>query len=241
MLYLSRRLKKILILFIVFTLTGCTAEYNLTINDTKDVIESLNVVETNKELFEKKYEELSGSSPKEYLETNLKWPTPVDYNTETNPLEPTKIQGASYYNKKNISTSLKLGINYNYNFTSSNYKNSNILNSCYDYKYDIIKDVVTFKTEGDIKCFDEYPLLEEVHFNLKTTCHVINSNADVKGNERYTWKIKKDNKKSINFSIDCGKKKNIKVPFAIMVPIYIVLVGIGILILKISYRINNRF
>lgn len=240
MLCIFSRLKKLILVFIILFITGCNAEYNMTINDIKDIKESLDIIENNKELFDKNTEELSGSTLKEYLETNLKWPTPIYIDSETNPIEPTKIDGVSYYNKKDISTSTKLGINYSHNFNMDDYSNSNIMNTCYNYDYKIINNVFTFKTTSEFRCFEKYPLLEKVTFNLNTKCHVINNNADSIEKNKYIWNITKENKKSISFSIDCSEKKEIKLPFAIVVPIYILLVGLGILILKISYKFNNK-
>ena len=54
MLCVFNKLKKIYILIFILIITGCSAEYNVTINDVKDVNESLNVTEENKELLDKK-------------------------------------------------------------------------------------------------------------------------------------------------------------------------------------------
>ena len=241
MLHISNRLKKFILVVVVLFITGCSAEYNMTINNTKDIEESLNIVENNKELFDKQAEEISNSTLNEYLETNLKWPTPIYIDSITNPIEPTKIDGVTYYDKKNISTSSQLGINYSYKFNNTDYTNSNIVNNCYNFEYKIMNNVFTFKTTSEFKCFEKYPLLSDVTFNLNTKCHVIDSNADTIKKGKYTWNIDKENKKSISFSIDCSEKKETKIPFIIIVPIYVLLVVAGIFILKISYKVKNKF
>lgn len=235
-----RLFKRLNILLVILLLTGCSAEYSITINSIEDINESLNIIEKDKSKFDVKNEQLYNSTLRQYLDTNMKWPTPVFIDQVENPIEPTKIEGIVYYNKKNISNSSKLEINYNYNFNNNNYKESNILNTCYEYDYEVINNVFTFKTTSDFKCFEKYPLLENIDFILNTTCNVISSDADSKTDNKFTWNIKSRDKK-INFSLDCSKKKNIKIPFSFVLPFYFALIGIGIIILKISYKISNKF
>lgn len=232
--------KRLVFIFVILLVTGCTAEYNITINDVKDIKESLDIIETDKTKFDEKNEQLYNSTLREYLNTNLKWPTPVFNDSEENPLEPTKIKGVKYYEKTDISSSLKLGLRYEYGFNDKEYKKSNILNKCYGYDYEIINNVFTFKTTSDFMCFDKYKLLESVNFNLNTTCNVISSDADIKNKNNFIWKIT-NKEKQINFSIDCSKKKSkIKVPFTIILPIYFILIGIGVVILRLSYKFKNK-
>lgn len=240
MLCVFNRLKKILVILLVLTLTGCTASYSITINDMNDVRESLDVKEDNKDLFDKKSDELSGSTFREYLETDLKWPTPIDKNSEINPLEPIKIEGISYYNKKNISSDSQLGIRYSYNFKTKDFINSNVLNICYEYKYNISDNIATFETTSNFKCFEDYPLLESVKFNLNSKCQ-IESNASVKNEGIHIWNIEKKGNQRIKFTIDCNpKKENFKIPFSVVIPIYALLIGLVILFLKASYKIHNK-
>ena len=97
MLHISKRLS---ILLLIFLVTGCKADYSITINDPKDVNESLNIIETDSTLFDRKYEEFYNSTLREYVDTNIKWPTPIYIDSDENPIEPTQIEGVLYYNKK---------------------------------------------------------------------------------------------------------------------------------------------
>ena len=245
MLYLSNRIKKIILIISIIILTGCSAKYDITINDTKSIEESLNVTENNTELFDKKYEQLYDATLKEYLNTNLNWPTPIYYDAQENPIEPTKIEGIDYYKKKDLSTEKILSINFNNRFNHENYNKSNIINTCYDFNYEKINNVITFKTTSNFKCFEKYELLDDVEINLNTNCHVINSNADIIYKTRYIWRISKRNSdKKINFSLDCTPKKTEKNTTSykgiLVIVVYFIFVLLGMLMLGISYKIKNK-
>ena len=82
-------------------------------------------------------------------------------------------------------------------------------------------------------------MLKEANFILNTRCNVIDSNADEKQTNKYIWIITRD--KQIKFSIDCNEKKSKEdIPATILLPIYLLLIGIGIIILKISYKFKNK-
>lgn len=211
MLRLFKKLKFLLLLIIIFT-TGCTAKYSLTIDNIQNINEKLDVIEENKEIFNKKNSNLYNSTPEEYLETNLKWPTPAYIGYEVNPYEPIKIDGIDYYTKSNITNFKQVGIRYSFNYYSSNYLKSNVLNECYDTEVLIQNNVLTFKTLGEFKCFDKYKNLDEVEVSVSTKCEMINHNSKEQNNS-YNWNITKENykKQQIEFKLDCTqipKKKN---------------------------------
>ena len=239
MLYLFNRLKKYIFLFLVLLLSGCTATYDVNINDSNDIIESLNITEDDISKFNESNELLHNATYSEYLNTNLNWPTPAYNKSETNPIEPKKIDGVEYYNKSNISTNKLLGINFKYKFKKNNYSESNIINSCFDIEYSIYGEKIFFKA-SNFKCFNEYPLLDNAAINLNTSCKVNEINSDYRDNQKYTWNIKKNEDKSILFSLDCKKIKKIDIPSTTIFPIYFLIVLLIILLLKVLYKLNNK-
>ena len=247
MLHLFSRLKKYLVLIMIILLTGCTAEYNVTINDTSHIQESLDVIETDSSLFDIKNSSLYNSTLREYLQTDLKWPTPALIDSETNPIEPTKIDGVSYYNKTDESASDALKINYKYQFNTDLFMKSKILRTCYNYEVDVKDNVLNFKTIDSLNCFEDYPLLESAKFSLKTSCKIVESNADLENGNTLTWDITKDNysKKNIAFNLDCSKKtpkKNYKQEISIILLCFgytAIILGVMLLI-KLLYKKNNK-
>lgn len=245
MLHIFNKIKRVMLLFIIVLLTGCEAEYNIEINNNLTLKENINVVETDKELFDKKNSQLYNRTPKEYLETNLKWPTPVYNSGEVNPYEPVKLDNTYYYTKSNISNYKQLGLRYSFNHNQNKYKETELLNKCYNINVLKKDDTISLETTSSFKCFDEYKLLDKVTINLKTTCKVNIENSDKKENNKYTWYIKKENiDKKIKFEIECknNSKKDINSNNIVMILItcYLSLVLLIIVIAKLLQEKNNR-
>ena len=241
MLRIFNRLKILLIMVIL--LTGCTARYNITINNDTDLKESLDIIENDKNKFNLEDKELYDTTLKEYLETDLKWPTPVYIDSEENPIEPKKIDNIEYYKKTNKSNDNLLDINYTFDFKNINYDKSNIVNTCYEYKFDSKNNIINFTTTSDFKCFDKYKLLDSVEFNLNTICSVKNSNYDKKIDNTYTWTISKNNlNKKISFTLDCNKEKkeNFNLSIIVIACSYVFIILFLILMLRIVFALKNR-
>ena len=236
MLRLSNRLVILLVIF----LTGCTAKYNIKINNEKDIFESLDIIENDESKFDEKTEYLYDSTPREYLETDVKWPTPV-YDNSINPLEPVKLDNVKYYNKKDNSKKEMLNINYNYKHKIDNYKTAKIINKCYEFELKHNNNIIDFKTVSDFKCFEEYKMLDNVEFNLNSSC-IVTGNFDSKEKHNYLWNIKDNINKKIEFKIDCNKKeeqKKRRIAYITYIGYTILFIFILVLI-RIIYRINSK-
>ncbi len=246
MLHISSKLKIIVFLSFILLLSGCEAEYNIDINNN-NLKETINIKELNIEKFNEKNSLLYNLTPQDYLDTNLKWPTPVYKNSELNPYEPIKLNNIKYYTKTNISNYKVLGLSLSYNHNQNDYINSDILNKCYDVSYSKTNDKIHFETISEFKCFDEYKILENVTVNLNTKCNVENENSDNKNINKYTWYITKDNYKSkkINFDVECiqkteKKEVNEKDTLIMFIILYILVISLIILIVKILHYKNNK-
>lgn len=245
MLHLFNRLKKCIVIFLVILLTGCKAQYDIEINDNTNLKETITITEENKDKFNKKDVLLYNLTPKQYLETNLKWPTTVYIDDEINPYEPIKIYNTKYYTKTNISNYRKVGVVYSFIHKQNNYNKTDIINKCYDFKYNKLNDVITFETTGEFKCFEKYKMLEELTINANTLCNVVYENSDYKEKNRYIWNINKFNykNKSIKFKFDCNIKQkeiNKSIISPIIIISYLLLILLVILIVKIRWNKNNE-
>ena len=242
MLCLFNRLKKILFLFLIIISTGCEAEYNIEINNNINLKETITIKEENKEIFNKKNTLLYNLTPNEYLKTNLKWPTSVYKDDEVNPYEPIRLDSTKYYTKTNISNYKTLGVIYSFNHNQNKYNETDIINKCYDFKYNKINDVITFETISSFKCFNEYKLLDKLTINVDTTCKVNIENSDKKENNRYTWYITKDKyDKKIKFEVDCTKAIEVNNNGGfIFIFSYIILLILIISLVKLLHNKNNK-
>lgn len=245
MLHIFNKIKKILLLFILIFLTGCEAEYNIEINNNINLKETIDIIENNEDLFDKKNSQLYNRTPKEYLETNLKWPTPVYKSGEINPYEPIKLENTYYYTKTDISNYKQIGLRYNFNHNQNRYKETELLNKCYDVKFSKKNNGISLETTSSFKCFDEYKLLDKVTINLNTTCKVIIENSDKKEDNKYTWYITKENyNKQIKFEIECNNKEKNEIDsnnvIIVLVTCYLSLILLIIVIAKLLQEKNNK-
>lgn len=242
MLHIFNKVKRIFILLIVILLTGCEAEYNIEINNNINLKETINIIETKEEKFNEKNLLLYNRTPKEYLETNLKWPTVVYKSGEVNPYEPIKLENTYYYTKTDISNYKMLGVSYSFNHNQNKYNETELINKCFDIKYSKKNNVISLEA-NNFKCFDEYKLLDKVTINLKTTCDVKKENASLKEKNKYTWYLTREAKeKNINFEVECNEVKkensnNILIIFAIC---YIELIIFIILVGLFLFKKNNK-
>ena len=214
-------MKKILLLMCLFLLTGCSANYNLVI-DENIYHESLEIANSN-----------YGDIYKSQIENALNASMPADINYY-DPVSTHKVDGVNYYEVEKNLDDTNLGLTYKYDFYYENYQNSTIL-KLFDSRSELLQNnnIVSLNATADYKVFLKYPELDKLNIKISTNKKVYTHNADrVSGNDYY-WVILKDDStsKKINFSYD--KYENI----------YIILGGIlfvGCLFLFIKIKNSNK-
>ena len=190
-------MKKKLCLLVVIILmsTGCTCEYNLTI-DNNTYKESVNIVGTN-------------NSERNNLNTKIE--IPVDKNNyyygdqSTNYSSLGDIYNYSYNNGK---------LNMSHDFIKSEFINSTLASACYktltvtNYQGNTV-----ISTSNGAMCFDNYSEMTNLVINITVDKNVISNNADKVNGNTYTWNLTKDNSsnKAINlvFQNEEGNEKEI--------------------------------
>lgn len=185
--------KRILMLIPILLLTtGCTCEYNLTIeNDTYK--EQITII---------------GSTPDEISSFNNKWQIPINKEEYNNiNLEPDSNGGftGEIYNY-NLSSNR---LTFSYNFNKIQYINSTAVSNCYDMlTITNSNNRTVISTSSNTKCFENHPPLTNIKINIKVDKPVISNNADRINGNTYTWNIDKSNanEKSINLII--GNQNN---------------------------------
>lgn len=183
-------MKKRIILLIIAVLltTGCTCEYNLTID--------------NNTYHEKII--LTGTTSEEITNFSNKWQIPVDkeeYNSiggDTN--SGVDVTGDIYEYSKTGNNLV-----FNYDFTTSGINNSTAISQCYS-KATITayQDSIIISTSDKVNCFDRYAPLTNLKINITTTKQVKSHNADSVNGNTYTWNVNSTNanNKPINLLID---------------------------------------
>lgn len=227
------RMKKIFLLFVMlFMLTGCTANYELSYyNDSleeKLIIPSSNVETSN------------GYTLNALLE---------DYFNNMNLLVNYKIQSGDgddnnypHYNKS-FSTISGLNLNYSYS-EKEDFNNSSIVYSLFE-KVNITDNYIKAREIKNI--FNNYELLDEINIVFKTDKNVTSNNADKIVNDEYIWVINKNNyqNKIINITYDNKKKINVfgEKENSILNYILIILgsvLALGVLIVFFKISISNK-
>ncbi len=175
-------MKKIIFLSIVlFMLSGCTIKYDLDLTTPNAAIENLDILETdlNNEYF---------STIKNYT-GNIRT---IYSDQDSDSYE--KDPNLDYYNITNNSDDNKANLIISYPFTTEEFADSNIINTCYEnVTFYNTNDKIDIRTSNEFLCFEKYISAQEVEVNIKTNQKILNNNADYIENNVYTWKINKSN------------------------------------------------
>lgn len=178
--------KIFLVLLILLLTTGCSCEYNLTINNN---YYQENII-------------ITADNQNEILDLNNEWKIPVDkedYNLVGDSSTSINSNSKLYDYTVNNDT-----IAFKNNFNEQDYSNSSAISECYD-RLSIIEqnDATILSTSLKAKCFDSQPELNSIKVNINVDRNVISSNADSHNENTYTWYIDKKNynNKSINITL----------------------------------------
>ena len=177
--------KKILFVFCLFLLTGCSVTYNLDIDSS--YLENTSIIDN-----------FSGNNYN-YNLYNIYSTKPVPLSNTATILSESneKLEDVKYYDLNDISDNNHFGLNYVGTFDNDIPLNeSSILTfgvGNYDFKQDD-KNII-IKVPANIKAFNQFSNLDEIKVNIKTKYKVTDNNADEVSNDTYTWIITRDNYK----------------------------------------------
>lgn len=186
-------MKKIIILIVLITLlSGCTVEYNVTINDTNFSESTRIITDTSKNPLEEYHE----VTLQDYFDLNQNtYYEPVYFNSDTEDYPYIEYQeGVEYYEISPYKHENLQGINLNYNFQPSQYYRSSIIKKAYkEFNTQLNDDIYSLRTSNKCVAFENYPLLETIVINVTIDYEIISSNADSINGNVHTWVITKDN------------------------------------------------
>jgi hypothetical protein len=159
--------KKIIFVFVLLLLTGCSANYNLTI-DEKGYAEKLTV---------------NGVDTSELGKLMI----PLDY--EVDEYFGDGSSSDSVYDVKVGEDSFSLSHRFNY----SDFLRSTLLNACYD-QVDVKRNGknIYISTVGDFNCFDSYDV-DSVKVSITSKYKFVDSNCDSVNDNTYVWNIDRYN------------------------------------------------
>ena len=177
-------MKKLLIICLALFLTGCSAQYNLQINED-NIVENVTV-----------------SLPKQLVKRDLLDP----YLSIDNLVYPgTDLE--EYYKSSLNEDSDNYYLSYNYTHDYEKFAQSLFLKKCYEKVYFTdAEDKLSLSTSNTFMCInmlDDGFYLDDANVTIKTDMKVISNNADKVSGNSYTWNIDETNydNKPINLVI----------------------------------------
>lgn len=202
-----------LLLFSLLITTGCSAKYDLYLDE--NIIENIYLYDDIKTLEELDYYDMNKGNEvyiDAYVEQVARFENKFDYKREEIRINENKDYGYKYSN------SYKL----------KKYRDLSMVANCYDNIDISIDDNISLETSDEFKCFDKYSLLDEVTVNIYYSGNVINTNASKKDNNVYTWEINKENYQNskIYFEAEKSKIKIISTFQAVGLVVFVLLIGI---------------
>ena len=213
---------KLLLLLLVFCLTGCDVTYNLTITDD-EMIESVDFWYDDTKENEKIIDQYLSVKHQAYFN--------MDTSVTNN------------YNQKKITDDGKIGMNLEYGYDENNLEKSSLIDKCY-YKKSVSNtdDEINIYTDGKVSCMymDDVKQFDSLTINIKTDLEVIDNNADKVEDNTYTWVINEDNYQNHPIEIRLKKGTGNKFNIWIVIIVLVVLLIIGLLFLYHTYLKNQK-
>ncbi len=179
------------LVLLIFLLSGCSASYNITIDNNNEFEENLYVFsETDKEV----------ENIKKY-----KMPVLVDANDSTGSETIEKVDGYKYYDISKEPNYINLFTT----FKNKEYSNSNIIRSCFKYfNFALDEDnYYIISTSRGFTCIDKYPDLSNVTISIKLPNSVIDVNTENINGDTYTWNINRSNAKNTSIYLKYKPKE----------------------------------
>ena len=194
-------MKKIMILILLLlVVTGCSAEYNLSIEE--------NIIKETLTLSTEEYDTLLKSD----LYSQYQDEYPININDEFLYYEPTKrLEGVKYYDKSLEETTYGYIAKYEGSFTFNNYSNSRILNTAFKNKnigYNRQEKFYYIYIQ-DLKIFDYDNSLTSIKVKIDLNDYeIIETNASSSVNNKLEWNFfKNDNNKDSKIIVKYEKKQ----------------------------------
>ncbi len=211
----------IVLLFGVLLLTGCTADYNLEIDN--------NLLK----------EEITGMVSKNELnENNSEAPNTVSslINEKQYPF----ANSTEIYDKKLNEDGNNINYKYSFNYDMTNFDKSSLINTCFE-NHEIVDlgNYYSIKLSGEFYCL----YAKNINVNVTSNLNVISNNAKKVKDNTYTWVINKDTT-NIEFVVDKTKpftKNNKKGSSTFRIISFVILMVLsGITYLLYKKKSNNE-
>ncbi len=191
--------KSLLIVSLLILLTGCEANYNLSITENSMVETiSISTAVNSTEIYQNKY-------LTDYLKDYTNIYVPIYFNEKEYDYNSGGYQeGIRFYNTGG-ETADKQNLILSNTFSYHDIYKSYAIKKCFnEFSVTKLDNYYILQTSDKCNAFDEYSLLSSININITTNLEVIANNADSVYNNTYTWTINRTNfqNKSLNMTIN---------------------------------------
>lgn len=215
--------KMFLGLILVFLLSGCTAEYNLTIDDIDNM-----TYDENFEIKSSNYEEVSS-----IYDSKI----PVNayddefFDSESND----KIEGVSYYDVKSLKKNDAYLVDFHFTFPSNRFDHAaGLKTGFYDFTKTYNEDDKTITLDTGYFDASKFPDLEKLTINVKVLNEVVSHNADEVIGNTYQWTITDFENARLVLTYKKEEKSETKNQSVIIITVFVCMVFLVIFIVVIK-------
>ena len=220
---------KYLLIVLLFIISGCSAEYNLTISDDEIKEKFTSVINKNE------------------IPTYVKSSDPYapEFDDQLTPFieneqHPFLDNNDIIYDKEVVEEDTYRKVTYKYKYKKEEFINSYVMKYCFEnVQYDY-QNNYNINLSGAFYCLRS----DSLDINIITKSKVISNNADFKKGNTYTWHIEKKDVDNVNINMEIKRNHTVRNlskntgPIAIVFIILILIVLSILLVLK--KRLNNN-
>ena len=184
----------VLLAFLLFT-CGCSAHYELTIDENFEEVTSVYSNPNSNETYQ-------GVLVSDYLNSYLKSNIPAFYDEKDGvDIGIEKLEGVNYYTISPYQKNGNEGFISSYSFGHFNFYRSSMIKECFD-EVSVQKNDTVYRINTGMGCkaYQNYPSLSDLTIELITNYDVISSNADEVKNGHYYWYFNQSNYDSKHIS-----------------------------------------
>lgn len=208
---------------LVFLLSGCTAEYNLTIDDINEM--------TYDESFQIKSSNLNEISAAYNNATPTNAYDDEDFFSESNE----KIPGVSYYEVNSYKKNNIYYVDYHFKFPSNRFDHAaGLKTGFYDFTKTYNEDDKTITLDTGYFDASKFPNLEKLTINVKVLNEVVSHNADEVIGNTYQWTITDFENARLVLTYKEEEKSETKNQSVIIITVFVCMVFLVIFIVVIK-------
>ena len=178
------------LVILTFLLCGCTANVNITINDST-ISERISISEAP----------YGAATINDIAQQYRKYVPAFKDTLIIDTMPDVAEDGVKYYRTSGTATNGIYNAYYQYDYNFREYKNATSISNAFktsEVQYDPYEKQILVTTESSgMVLFSSYPQLEEVRVNISTNYKVLENNADYVSGNVYTWIFHRDTKKGV--------------------------------------------